>query len=238
MAISMEALDPLYTTHVRCACCETPFTTSRMRSSFKKSIHMDSDFCSYYKDDNNPDYYVVRVCPYCGFASTENSTSALTEGQKMSYLAKLGANWSPRDYSGKRTRQQAMECYKLALLCAQAIGDKERIISGLLQHIAWLYRYTGEKELEQRFLRFALDSYIAVYENETGSLNNAKLMYLIGELHRRLDNPAEAVKWFSRVIHNKSITDGAMIQRSRQQWQLLRSQFDESELPETMQQHA
>lgn len=60
MITSMEALDPLYTTHVRCSCCETPFTTARMRSSFKKATHMDSDFCSYYNNDNNPDYYVVR----------------------------------------------------------------------------------------------------------------------------------------------------------------------------------
>nr|WP_028560636.1 DUF2225 domain-containing protein [Paenibacillus pinihumi] len=233
----MEALDPLYTTHVRCSCCETPFTTARMRSSFKKATHMDSDFCSYYNNDNNPDYYVVRVCPYCGFASTENSASSLTEGQKSSYLAKLGLNWKPRDYDGQRTLSQAMECYKLALLCAQSVGEKERIIAGLLQHIAWLYRYMGAYEQEKRFLRFALDAYIRVYEVEGSSINNAKLMYLIGELHRRVNEPYEAVKWFSRVIHNKKITDSAMIHRSREQWQVLREEMlaSQMELPEAMQ---
>ncbi|MBJ6361417.1 DUF2225 domain-containing protein [Paenibacillus sp. GCM10012307] len=238
MITSKEALDPLYTTNVRCVCCETPFTTSRMRPSFKKVIRADSDFCSYYSDDNNPDYYVVRVCPYCGFASTENSTASLTEGQKSNYLANLGLNWEPREYGGKRTLSQAMECYKIALLCAQSIEEKPRIIAGLLQHIAWLYRYMGDEQQERRFLRFALDAYIRVYEVDVNSINNAKLMYLIGELHRRLQDYNDAVKWFSRVIHNKKIIDGAMIHRSREQWQILREEMlaNKMELPEAMQQ--
>lgn len=54
--------------------------------------------------------------------------------------------------------------------------------------------------------------------------NDAKLMYLIGELHRRLDEPREAVRWFSRVVQDPSIMDAAMIQASRRQWQFIREQ--------------
>jgi hypothetical protein len=79
--------------------------------------------------------------------------------------------------------------------------------------------------------------YIRVYEMEGVSLNNARLMFLIGELHRRLEEPYEAVKWFGRVINDKKIIDAAMIRASRMQWQLLREEMiaKKQELPAEMQ---
>jgi uncharacterized protein (DUF2225 family) len=229
-------IEPLYPTKISCASCENQYQTSRVRSTFKKAIKNDSDFCSYYKDDVNPDYYVVRVCPACGFASTENSLGRLTERQKSDYRKRIGDNWTGRDYGGERSWEQSLESYKLALLCAQTIGEKDRVLAGLLHHIAWLYRYKNNKEQEDRFLRYALEAYIRVYEVEGGSVNNARLMYLIGELHRRVDELNEAVKWFSRVINDKDITDAAMIRTSREQWQLLREEMiaKKRELPEEM----
>jgi len=229
-------LEPLYKTKVKCACCDHDFQTSRLRSSFKKAIRTDSDFCAHYKDDVNPDFYVVRVCPYCGFASTENSKTNLNPRQKDDYHRKIGSNWSTRDYGNKRTWEQALETYKLALLCAQIVGESERVIAGLLHHIAWLYRYKDNKEQEDRFLRHSLESYIRVYETEGGALNNARLMYLIGELHRRLEEYNDAVKWFGRVINDRSIVDAAMIRASREQWQALREEMlaKKHELPEEM----
>ena len=231
-------LEPLYTIKIQCICCERTFETSRVRQSFKKALRTDSDFCAYYKEGHNPDYYVVRVCPACGFASTENSIAVLNEAQKRLYREKLGSGWTSRDYGGERSWEQALESYKLALLCAQTVRDKERIIAGLLHHLAWLYRYREQSEQELRFLRYALESYVRVYEVEGVSVNNARLMYLIGELHRRLDQPYESVKWFSRVIHNKKIVDAAMIRASREQWQLLREDMlaKKLEMPEEMQQ--
>lgn len=229
-------MDPLYKIKVQCNCCEASFQTSRVRPSLKKAIKTDTDFCSYFKDVN-PDFYVVRVCPYCGFASTENFTEKLNEKQRKAYYDKLGNQWQYRDYCGERTEDDAMECYKLSLLSAQTVGEKERIIAGLLHHIAWLYRYKGNVEQENRFLRYALDSYIIVFQQERESLSNARLMFLIGELHRRLGEFNEAVKWFGRVINDRSITDSAMIRASREQWQNIREMMTGRgmELPEEMQ---
>ena len=63
-------MEPLYQTAVLCPCCDSEFKTTRVRPSFKRTLSVDSDFCGYYKDDVNPDYYVVRVCPLCGFSTT------------------------------------------------------------------------------------------------------------------------------------------------------------------------
>ncbi|MFB5763766.1 DUF2225 domain-containing protein [Paenibacillus medicaginis] len=217
-------IEALYTIKLNCAYCSEEYKTSRVRPSLKKAVRTDSDFCCYYKHEN-PDYYVVRICPNCGFASTEHSTDKLNDAQRTQFAEKIGSRWEKRDYGGERTWKNALETYKLALLCAQVIGEKERVIASLLHHIAWLYRYEAMETEELRFLTFSLESYIKVYELEGVGGNNAKLLYLIGELHRRTGNFHEAVRWFSRVINDKSVTDAAMIRASREQWGVLREQM-------------
>jgi uncharacterized protein (DUF2225 family) len=230
-------VEPLYQIKVKCICCQASYQTSRVRPSFKRALKTDSDFCSYYKTIN-PDFYVVRVCPDCGFAATENFSEKLSEKQKTAYYEKMGNQWKYRDYGMVRGENVAMECYKLSLLTAQAIGEKDRVIAALLHHIAWLYRYEGKKEQEDRFLKFARDAYVRVYETETDSLSNARLMFLIGDLNRRLGDFHTAVKWFGRVIQEKKITDAAMIRSSREAWQNIRAEMTGQglELPEEMQQ--
>lgn len=220
----MSELIPLYSIKVICSNCEQEFETSRVRPSLKKAIRRDADFCSYYRNEN-PDYYVVRVCPACGFASTENSADKLTDRQRKAFAEQVGSRWRPRDFGGPRSWETALETYKLALICAQSIDDKERIIASILHHIAWLHRYRGETEQEQRFLRYALDEYIKVFEREGVAGSDARLMYLIGELNRRVGQFNEAVKWFSRVVNDQKIMDAAMIRASREQWSLLREQM-------------
>ncbi|WP_127570812.1 DUF2225 domain-containing protein [Paenibacillus xylaniclasticus] len=217
-------MEPLYLSKVVCTCCEATFTTSRVRSTFKRRVKTDTDFCGYFKDGINPEYYVVRVCPECGYAFTEHSKPHLTERQRADYWEKLGKRWNGRSYCGERNSVQALETYKLALLCAQIVDESIRVMASLLHHIAWLYRETQNVEQEQRFLRHALDAYIQVYETEGSELNDARLMYLIGELHRRTGRPNEAVRWFSRVVNDKRIIDAAMIKACREQWQAIRSE--------------
>jgi uncharacterized protein (DUF2225 family) len=219
-------MEPLYQSKMECICCESMYMTSRVRPSFKKAIKTDADFCGYYKAEVNPDYYVVRVCPTCGYASTENGLDRLTDRQKQQYAEFLGFRLQPQNYGEERNLHQAMRTYKLALLSAQAVGEKDRVIAGILHHIAWLYRYENNQQEERRFLRFALQAYIRVYETEGVALNNAKLMYLIGELYRRTGEPADAVRWFSRVVNDKRIVDAAMIRASREQWQLIREEME------------
>lgn len=228
-------LEPLYQITVHCPQCEETFQTSRVRPSLKRVSRRDSDFCAYYQHEN-PDFYVVRVCPHCGFASTENSMATLSAAHKQKFMTEIGNRLAKRDMGGHRTREQALETYKLALMCAQTIGDRERIIASFLHHIAWLHRYNGETEQELRFLKYCMDSYIRVYELESIGGSDARLMFLIGELHRRLGLFNEAVKWFSRVINDQRITDSAMIRASREQWVVLREQMlaKNHDLPDEM----
>lgn len=85
-------------------------------------------------------------------------------------------------------------------------------------------------------MKFALDAYIQVFETEAMDLNNARLMYLIGELHRRLGNYNDAVRWFTRVVNDKRIMDASMIKACREQWAATREDMiaAKMELPDEM----
>jgi uncharacterized protein (DUF2225 family) len=229
-------VEPLFDINVKCTYCDNNFQTSRVRPSFKKVTHTDTDFCVHYKEIN-PDFYVVRICPLCGFASTENFSDKMTSVQKADFGQKVAKNWTMQEYGKERTWDDALHTYKLALVCAQIKDEKVRVIAGILHHLAWLYRYKEDWEQEKRFLAFALDAYVSVYETEGISLNNAKLMFLIGELNRRLGNFNEAVKWFGRIINDRAIVDAAMIKASRDMWALTREDMLQSnlDLPEEMQ---
>ena len=219
-------VEPLYRVKVTCLCCESEFETSKVRPSFRKVVKTDTDFCTYYKDIN-PDYYVVRVCPSCGFSFTESFSQNLLPARKKHYLDTIGSKWqSKRDYGGERDAAMAMETFKLALITGQTVGEKERVIASILHHIAWMYRRDGKTEEEKRFLEYALDSYVRVYETDREANNSARLMYLIGELNRRLGRFHEAVRWFSRVVQDHSIMDAAMIRASREQWQVIREELE------------
>lgn len=217
---------PLYQIKVNCIQCESSFQTSRIRSSFKKGGRRESDFYVEYKE-NNPNFYVVRVCPFCGFASTENFSEGITQSAKEQFYEKITSQWNQHDYGGERTWDEALQTFKLALVCAQIKQETDRIIAGILHHITWLYREKNNEEQEKRFLQFALESYIKVYEYEGIDLNNARLMYIIGDLHRRLGNYNDAVQWFSRVVNDKKIMDAAMIRACREQWAVVREEMQE-----------
>lgn len=223
----LSEVEPLFQIKVECIHCNMSFHTSRVRPSFRKGISRDSDFCIHYKDDVNPDYYVVRVCPFCGFAFTENFSKKMTDQQKQVFQERISKQWQQRDYGGERTWEEALRTYQLALVSAQIKQESDRIIASLLHHIAWLYRYRDDSTNERRFLEHALEAYVKVFEVEEVNLNDARLMYLIGELNRRLKNYHAAVQWFSRVVNDKKIMDAGMIRACREMWALTRENMRE-----------
>lgn len=211
-------MEPIYISTTECRCCESEFKITRIRPSFKNPSKVDTDFCGYYKTGVNPDHYVIRVCPQCGYAFSENGKRQLTDEQKNLYFNQIGKHWQEQYFHGERTIEQALMTYKRALMIAQLIKEDPRVIAGFLHHIAWLYRELGDVSNEQRFLQFALDEYIVVFQHETNSEKNARLLYMIGELNNRVGNYQEAVKWFSRVVNDQSIVDAGMIRASRERW--------------------
>ena len=63
--------------------------------------------------------------------------------------------------------------------------------------------------------------YIKVYEVEEIT-EEAKVMYLIGELHRRLGNDNEALRWFTEMIGRHKKKSPQLVKMARERWQFIR----------------
>ena len=126
----------------------------------------------------------------------------------------------PDFFSEKRDAATAELAYKRAIECAQAQREEDDVMASLYLKMAWINRLRGDQEKEKTNMGHALAHYIGVYEN-SDQVEISRVMYLIGELNRRLGNNKEAVQWFSRVA-NDSNSSQAMRHRARQAWQTLR----------------
>jgi uncharacterized protein (DUF2225 family) len=69
--------------------------------------------------------------------------------------------------------------------------------------IAWMYRILNNTDQENVFLGQALEGFNNAYIYEVFpiyGLQRDSLMYLLGELNRKLGNYTEALQWFSKTI--------------------------------------
>lgn len=75
--------------------------------------------------------------------------------------------------------------------------------------ISWMYRMLDDSEHEKVFLGQALEGLNDAYISEPFpiyGLQRDSLMYLIGDLNRRVGNDEEALRWYSRTIISTNAT--------------------------------
>jgi uncharacterized protein len=222
-----EELKPLFDKKVNCPICSNSYLTKKLRSRFIKVEEIEADFFTHYKDKElNPIFYEVNVCPKCGFSFVDTFSSYYPPGSISLIKAQVSANWKERDYSGERTVEQAVEVYKLAVLSGSLKQEKHVVMAGLCLRLAWIYRLLENSVQEMRFMKLALEKYKNSYleSDYIGTqLTEMRLIYLIGELSRRLGYPEEAVKNFSKVVnhHNRSV-ESKLVEMAREQWYLIR----------------
>lgn len=206
-----------------CLYCQKKFKTMKVKTKAVRLLKQDTDFCPTYQGEN-PYYYTVNICPYCGMAFTEGfgpiRESVLSE-LRESYLNKVrGLN-----LCGPRTIQEAIKSFQLALLCAEIIQERDLIKANMCLAIAWLYRIKGDKEGEKTYLEKALNGFIYVYERDrAGSEELQKVLYLIGELYARQNQYEASAKWFN-ILFSQPVLEPAIETIARERWQEIRSQY-------------
>ncbi|HEY8910109.1 MAG TPA: DUF2225 domain-containing protein [Desulfosporosinus sp.] len=207
----MQTLEPFYEKKMTCVFCGEPFDTLRVRSRFSIPYMIDSDFCPHYRAGNyNPHVYFVNVCPECGFAFSEEFTDQFPTGSKEVIRVQITRHWTKRDFGHVRDSQQALESYKLAILAGSLKKEKNTVLAGLCLRLAWLYRAENNLEQEKRFLGLALNAYEEsfVHSDFTGtSMSELRILFMIGELSRRLGQFSKAVSYFSLIIQHKNAKD-------------------------------
>lgn len=206
-----------------CPVCSQEFSSLKIKVSALKKIRDDTDFCPYY-EEVNPIFYDVIVCPICGYAALLEHFSPLEEKEKKLLKEQVAAHWKKKDYTGKRSLTDAIDCYRLALYCSQLRGLGWGAMGALALRLAWLYRNQQEEEKERIFLQHARDSYEKAYTQEDlpiGNLKEDALLYLLGEISRRVKDYDQAIRWFSLQVQLPQEKNRPFIKkRARDQWTL------------------
>lgn len=221
----MIELDAFYEKKLTCIYCAKPFNSLRVRSRFAIPYQTDSDFCPHYRAGNyNPHLYFVNVCPECGFAFSEEFSELFPKGTKEIIGVQITGHWTKRDFGQVRDLQQALEAYKLAILAGSLKKEKNAVLAGLCLRLAWLYRSENNGEQETRFMGMALNAYEQSYllSDFVGtSMSELKVLFMIGELSRRLGQYPKAVAYFSKIIQHKDAKDEQkMVNLAREQWRV------------------
>ncbi len=205
--------DPIWMKEVQCKACDAKFKTARIKSSALKVKSMESDFHKVY-ENINPLFYAVTVCPECNYAARDEDF----DKQELQYYPEvlniaLAIKQSRKNVqfpcSRETNMEEAVKKHLLAIIFyKQFKPENPNTISGLYMHITWMYREAGLPEREKEYLQKALDYYIKTFERGSyvpEKIGEPGIIYMIGELNRRLGNYPEAVKWFSRGVKHAEI---------------------------------
>ncbi|MFC0270931.1 DUF2225 domain-containing protein [Metabacillus herbersteinensis] len=168
------------------------------------------------------------MCPSCGYSSSDEFSREFAPRTLNSIKEKICNNWGDLNYCEERSVDQAINTYKLGIYSALLKKEKHIAIAGLYLRLAWIYRTHSKEKEEHRFLNLALEEYLSSYMEDDFSsthLSEIKLFYLIGELSRRTENDAQAIRYFSMVIEKqKDTTEKGIVEMAKEQWAEMRKQ--------------
>ncbi|WP_077369965.1 DUF2225 domain-containing protein [Anaerosalibacter sp. Marseille-P3206] len=218
----MREVSELYEKKIKCPVCKEQFKTNKVRTSTLKLVKRDADFLSYYQGEN-PLFYNVFVCPNCGYAALENKFSKIRPREVDTIKNTISPKWNKRDFLGKRTVDDAIEAYKLALLSGQILEYNKYDLANICIRLSWLNRMKDDKDEEERFTSLARDLYKEAYTNESVNMGVTTLAYLIGELSRKVGEKEEAINWFNTALRSPDIKENVALEKMvREQWQAVK----------------
>lgn len=233
----MTQLEPLYDKSYKCSMCEHTFTSKKVRSRFVKVLNYDSDFAPIYDEKfENPNLYYVNVCHHCGYSFTDDFTPYFPPGSKQAISDKICSLWVPQDFGSVRTVQEAIKSFKLGAYCSVLKKEKHIVTAGLYIRLAWLYRSQVNPEQEIRFLKLSLDQYLQSYSTSDykgTQVSEIRLLYLLGELSRRIGSKEDSIRFFSKVIEKqRQSLEPKIIQMAKDRWHEMREEQKADQSPE------
>ncbi len=199
--ITTETKDPFYSKHFVCTVCEKKFTSKKVKTSAIRTASRDTDFYTKYIGED-PSWYEVIVCPHCGYSAFETGFNELAPAHRELIAKTVMPKWNPRDFGKERTLPEVIEAHMLAMLCYQIIGAKKSVLGKMALRLAWLYREL-DSEKEKSYMEAAVRNFEEAYSSERlddDKANEINVMFLLGELNRRLGRYTEAARWFGLLI--------------------------------------
>lgn len=148
-----EEKDFIYDKSFTCPVCDSTFTSRVMKTGKAKLVSMDLDLRPRYVGIDATKYD-VELCPQCKFAALTRYFTAMPASQihliKEQITPKVKLQPHKEDYY---TYEEAMERYKIALVCAMVKKAKNSEKAYICLKSAWLLRgYREELESKRQLL--------------------------------------------------------------------------------------
>lgn len=220
----------LYKSKQTCPLCKKTYESIKVRNSKLIILSRYSDFYTQYKEID-PLRYTIIVCPYCGYAGPDYAYEIQKKEDRLAIYEQLKDRQLTINFNKERDLNLALSTYKLAIYVQGFRKEASGILGGLYLRAGWLHRfeqdpindpYSPGPDEELPYLKQALTHYLKAYELEVrppGNMNKPTFEYLIGELYRRTQNPAEAITWYNKVVsdpRNKAYP--AILKMAREAW--------------------
>ncbi|MBP7792754.1 MAG: DUF2225 domain-containing protein [Candidatus Goldbacteria bacterium] len=208
-----EEKDPIWFKEVTCPVCGAKHRTPRVKPSFLKVKSVDSDFHKTY-EIVNPVLYAITTCNECNYSARNSDYDKVTlEYHKEIIDLAMSIKNSKKNVIFKNEKNPSIEevinKHLLAIYFYKSFKpENPSIISGLYMHLVWIYRDAGDVAKEREYVKYAIEYYVKTYERGIQipeKIGVPGIMYLIGDLNRRLENYSEAVQWFSKVVRSDMI---------------------------------
>jgi uncharacterized protein (DUF2225 family) len=214
-----------------CPICGGEFSVKQYRSTRLRVVKRDADHHHWYADNQHPLWYFVVVCPSCGYAAGSNYFSEINEKEINRIRGKTSGLKLFDEINVDRDDPSIVaECFGHAIRVAQAASFVSSVLAGIYLRTAWFCREIEDEEQEVLFLRLAYQNYERAYEREKlpiGPMSRLGLLYLLGELARRLgDYPCSSL-WFNEGSRcKKELNDEPQLAKLlHEQYQIMREQY-------------
>ena len=197
----------IYDKEIKCPVCEHNFKVRMVKSASPRIQKKDADFYIKY-DVINPYFYDVWLCNYCGYSGMKADFVKIKEHQKALILSKITPKWHGKTYPEVYNVNIAIERYKLSLYSSVIMESSSSRKAMNCLKIAWMYRLSEDSDNELLFLDQALEGFNDAFTNESTpiyGMDHGTLMYLIGELYRRVNEFGNANLWFSKLITSTNV---------------------------------
>ena len=193
----------------------------------------DEDFCVHYKGFN-PYLYKIWFCEKCGYAADEKtflgSMSVLHKRKIQEFLEKRKLGM---EFVEVRQVPDAVAAFKLAIFYAEMTDQPLAKRAGMYLELAWIYRYSAEKDKEMEMLQTAAELYDKSLMTERypqNGMSDDLALYLVGAIYLRMQDYDKATQYISRLIGDQGLRerDARLYKRARDLWQTIREDKEDA----------
>lgn len=198
----VNILDFLYDKSFVCPVCNNDVRVRSVKTGKTRLISKDTDLMPRH-EPINPMFYDVAICPRCGYAALSKYFDKIKHEQTLVIKSTITPKFKSKVYPDVYDVDIAIERYKLALLNSVVKKSKMSERAYTCLKLAWMYRLKEDSENDLKFLEQALIGFKESFTKEPFpicGMDTYTLVYLLGELSRRLGYKEDALKWFGRVI--------------------------------------